>query len=524
MTKIIDNTNLGYLISKIKAAFWPKTDVVQIGLDNTPTANSDNLVKSGGVKTALDAKQNTLVSGTNIKTINNQSLLGSGNLSIEGGSGTSVKTYIFNYTTWTEITEGGISVPLATYEEMISDVQNGIPIVVRLQQHTTVNDVVESAQDIDFYLYEYIQSSVTGSHIAFFNTSIISDTILNFFALYRSGNNIYQSYWNASVQQKKLLKTSIVNPGSNYEYPSTSAVVNYVASAIPSTLDQVADGSTRKLSDYVPKSGGTLNNSATLTLPSTSTDNTVIGNGVMELQGGSGEVGVKLDGVSAAVCVSGESAIISSNTTQTKYKDGTIVKRRSNTDYTLTIPSKTGTLAVTTDIPSAVTESTVSGWGFSKTTGTVTGVKINGTTKTPTSGTVDLGTVLTSETSLSKGTTTGSGNAVTDISVSGHQITLTKGSTFLTSETSLSKGTTTGSGNAVTDISVSGHKITLTKGTTFLTSHQDISGKANLSGAAFTGAVTGTSSGNTAQFRNVTISSSEPTSSQGSNGDIWIVI
>lgn len=41
----------------------------------------------------------------------------------------------------------------------------------------------------------------------------------------------------------------------------------------------------------------------------------------------------------------------------------------------------------------------------------------------------------------------------------------------------LSKGTTTGSGNAVTDISVSGHKITLTKGSTFLTSHQDISGK-----------------------------------------------
>ena len=144
---------------------------------------------------------------------------------------------------------------------------------------------------------------------------------------------------------------------------------------------------------------------------------------------------------------------------------------------------------------------------------------MNGASK-GTSGVVDLGTVLTSETALSKGTTTGTGNAVTDISVSGHQITLTKGSTFLTSETSLSKGTTTGSGNAVTDVSVNGHQITLTKGSTFLTSHQDISGKANLSGAAFTGVVTGTSSGNTAQFRNVTISSSEPTASDGSNGDI----
>ncbi len=35
----------------------------------------------------LTAKQDTLISGTNIKTINSQSLLGSGNINIEGGSG-----------------------------------------------------------------------------------------------------------------------------------------------------------------------------------------------------------------------------------------------------------------------------------------------------------------------------------------------------------------------------------------------------------------------------------------------------
>lgn len=52
--------------------------------------------------------------------------------------------------------------------------------------------------------------------------------------------------------------------------------------------------------------------------------------------------------------------------------------------------------AVNLTIPSAVTESTVSGWGFTKNSGTVTGVKMNGTTKNPTSGVVDLGTVLTS--------------------------------------------------------------------------------------------------------------------------------
>ena len=42
----------------------------------------------GKVKSALAGKQDTLVSGTNIKTVNNNSLLGSGNINIPGGTGT----------------------------------------------------------------------------------------------------------------------------------------------------------------------------------------------------------------------------------------------------------------------------------------------------------------------------------------------------------------------------------------------------------------------------------------------------
>lgn len=267
MVKIIDNTNLGYLISKIKAAFWPKTDVIQIGLDNTPISGSDNLVKSGGVYTALNSKQDTLVSGTNIKTINNESLLGSGNISIAGGTGSGEANVI----------------------EAITF--NGTP---------------------------------------------------------------------ATITNK------------------TAAI--------------------------------------TATIPAAVTESTVSGWGFTK-------------------------------------NVGTLI---TETDPVFSASAASG-----------ITSSDITNWnGKTSNTGTVTGVKINGTTNNPTSGVVDLGTVLTSETSLSKGTTTGSGNAVTDISVSGHQITLTKGSTFLTSETSLSKGTASGSGNVVTDISVSNHQITLTKGAT----------------------------------------------------------
>jgi hypothetical protein len=73
---------------------------------------------------------------------------------------------------------------------------------------------------------------------------------------------------------------------------------------------------------------------------------------------------------------------------------------KTGADYRrITMPSSSGTLALTSQIPSAVTESTVSGWGFTKNKGTVTSVavKMNGASKgtVTSSGTIDLGTVLT---------------------------------------------------------------------------------------------------------------------------------
>jgi len=52
-----------------------------------PLVNSDAIIMNGSdtLQDLLDEKQDTLVSGTNIKTINNTSLLGSGNITISGG-------------------------------------------------------------------------------------------------------------------------------------------------------------------------------------------------------------------------------------------------------------------------------------------------------------------------------------------------------------------------------------------------------------------------------------------------------
>ena len=49
---------------------------------------------TGSTATALAGKQETLVSGTNIKTINNESILGSGNITIQGGGGGGGETVV----------------------------------------------------------------------------------------------------------------------------------------------------------------------------------------------------------------------------------------------------------------------------------------------------------------------------------------------------------------------------------------------------------------------------------------------
>lgn len=63
------------------ATTYTKTEV-----DNALNEKADTTAVTESINAAVSGKQDTLVSGTNIKTVNNQSLLGSGNITIEGGT------------------------------------------------------------------------------------------------------------------------------------------------------------------------------------------------------------------------------------------------------------------------------------------------------------------------------------------------------------------------------------------------------------------------------------------------------
>lgn len=140
--------------------------------------------------------------------------------------------------------------------------------------------------------------------------------------------------------------------------------------------------------------------------------------------------------------------------------------------------------------------------------GFVERIKMNSSSIEPgDTGTVDLGTVLTSHQSIktlnTNNTTSQTASASEALSGSGtinlHKVAKTGSYNDLLNKPTIPTDTgatsveVTGTGNAVTAASynATNRKLTLTKGSTFLTSHQDISGKANLAGNnTFTGGQT----------------------------------
>ncbi|GIQ57179.1 hypothetical protein Flavo103_03150 [Flavobacterium collinsii] len=81
---------------------WQTLDKTAVGLSNVDNTSDLNKPVSTATQTALNAKQATLVSGTNIKTVNGTSILGSGDITISGGgttiTGTANKLAKFNST------------------------------------------------------------------------------------------------------------------------------------------------------------------------------------------------------------------------------------------------------------------------------------------------------------------------------------------------------------------------------------------------------------------------------------------
>jgi len=100
-------------------------DILSLAPDVTWGSITGTLSDQADLQSALNAKQDTLVSGTNIKTVNSTTLLGSGNLNVQDVliSGTNIKTINGN----SILGSGNLSVPGESYVYQVGSVnQNNI--------------------------------------------------------------------------------------------------------------------------------------------------------------------------------------------------------------------------------------------------------------------------------------------------------------------------------------------------------------------------------------------------------------
>jgi len=121
------------------------------------------------VNELVDDKQDTLVSGTNIKTINNTSILGSGNIDIQGGTDISSNKVNGAPLSNTSSHFFGVSTSAATDVEKdvsipsITELTAGVAIIVLPTITSTVANATIKLNNFDAYPIRYQNSAITTS-------------------------------------------------------------------------------------------------------------------------------------------------------------------------------------------------------------------------------------------------------------------------------------------------------------------------------------------------------------------------
>lgn len=166
------------------------------------------------MSTALAGKQDTLVSGTNIKTINNESLLGSGNLDVDGLPSQSGQSGKFLTTDGTDASWAQVSIPEGVYTKTNLLAASPIEIVDEmapegLDEHTlgcwhfednTNNAVSPSTltDNMDSLNKGFVTTAKFGTYAAWLQTSslrIYNSTALNSYTIDFWFNKPYSSIY-----------------------------------------------------------------------------------------------------------------------------------------------------------------------------------------------------------------------------------------------------------------------------------------------------------------------------------------
>jgi hypothetical protein len=160
-------------------------------------ANSTTVANiSAGLDSRIDSKQDTLISGVNIKTINGQSLLGSGDYTIAGGGGNS----------WVPLASSGMTITAPTTANFIFSVTDYISkttvaaISAGLNTRLSANESIDTTQtnSINTLFSTYANSTTVANISAGLNTRLSANESLDTTQT-NSINTLFSTYANSTT-------------------------------------------------------------------------------------------------------------------------------------------------------------------------------------------------------------------------------------------------------------------------------------------------------------------------------------
>lgn len=232
------NIPVGDLISGLQAEITPSNKLSSDLVDDT---NKTNKFVTTSEKTTWSGKQDALISGTNIKTINNESLLGSGNITIQGGGGTSdydelsnrpsINTIILtgNKST-TELGLGTITSVKMNGSTISSSGEADLGTVITshqdisMKQNITDNSLQTTNKTVPTAINE-VNSIAKGANQAL-SYGNYSSMITVFNALDDDAYNVGQNIYINTLEVPDLWISSIESASSTYTYTTDAAFIS----------------------------------------------------------------------------------------------------------------------------------------------------------------------------------------------------------------------------------------------------------------------------------------------------------
>ena len=308
------------------------TKVSQLSNDkNYQTAEDVNLATEGlATKSEVNSKQDTLVSGTNIKTINGNSLLGSGNIEIQGGSTIAVDDSLSTTSTnpvqnkiITEALNGKASqsdIPTKVSElTNDSDFQTASQVATAISEINVPTRVSQLDNDSDFQTGTQVSNSIStatsglatkaelagkqdkGDYATTAQLNGKQDTLV-------SGTNIKTVNGNSLLGEGNILIKSVDVDSAlstTSENPVQNKVITNKVNTIEQSITNLSNTMPTKVSDLTNDSGyitnAALTDLATKEEVSAKQDtlvsgtniktingNSILGEGNIEIQGGGG--------------------------------------------------------------------------------------------------------------------------------------------------------------------------------------------------------------------------------------------